>query len=436
MALNRKPQQRRVAYAVGFWFALVLIVAGCVRSGLGVNTYDPHPAHLASLLSNFDDDPVVTEATDWSTRRAPILRAAFQERIYGWLPDELGATVTERRNIRAVNYPHARSVEEITVRLAAANAQEIQFRAVVFLPRGEGGAAPVIIIPNFCGNEAALGFSDRTLNHGAWLPERCRTLASRSVTRIVHGENIIRPPFERLLRAGYAVVTYYPGEIVPDQPLLAAQALARLPGQTRAPSVGAVGAWAWSISLAVDVIEADRRFDHNHIAVFGHSRFGKSALLAAALDERITTVIANQSGRLGAAPTSRNTGEPLSELTRRFPHWFPAVAEGARADATTLDQQFLIALIAPRTVLLGGATLDRWSDPVGAYEGAQSASSVYRLFGHQGLTQSSIETPDYSADIAFFMRPGRHGVRDVDWTATIAFLDAHRRAPAHAVAAP
>ncbi len=430
----RKAQRRSATRAVAVCIALALMVAGCVRAGLLINTHDPHAAHFTSLLSDFDDDPAITDATAWSTRRAPLLRAAFQERIYGWLPDETGAIVSERRTIRTANYPDARSVEEVTVRLAAANAQEILFRAVVFLPQGQDGASPVIIVPNFCGNEAALGFSDRALNHGAWLPERCRTLANRSVTRFIHGQNIIRPPFERLLRAGYAVVTYYPGEVVPDQPTRAAQAIARLPGQTRAPNVGAVGAWAWSISRAVDIVDADSRFDHDHVAVFGHSRFGKSALLAAALDERITAVIANQSGRLGAAPTSRNIGEPLSELTRRFPHWFPAVAQGAFADAATLDQQSLIALIAPRAVLLGGATLDRWSDPVGAYEGAETASDVYRLLGRQGLTQSSIETPDYSADITFFMRPGRHGIRDLDWTATIAFLDAHRRAPRYVAA--
>ncbi|MEQ1819327.1 MAG: hypothetical protein ABL871_12030 [Terricaulis sp.] len=414
--------------------ALALVATGCVQAGLRVNTNDPHPAHFTSPLSGFDSDPAITEAAEWSTRRAPLLRAAFQDRIYGWLPDEGDAIVSERRAIRTTNYPDARSVEEVTVRLSA-NAQAILFRAVVFLPQGHDGASPVVIVPNFCGNEAALGFSDRALNHGAWLPERCRTLTNRSVTRFIHGQNIIRPPFGRLLRAGYAVVTYYPGEIVPDEPTLAAQAIARLPGQSRAPNVGAVGAWAWSISRAVDIVEADDRFDHDHVAIFGHSRLGKAALLAAALDERITAVIANQSGRLGAAPTSRNIGEPLSELNRRFPHWFPAVAQRAIADSATLDQQWLIALIAPRAVLLGGATLDRWSDPVGAYEGAGAANDVYQLFGHQGLTQSSIETPDYSADITFFMRPGRHGIRDVDWTATIAFLDGHRHTRHYAAAA-
>lgn len=427
---------KSVARAAAVCVALALIVAGCVQAGLRVNTYDRHPAHFTSPLSPFGDDPAITDAADWSTRRAPLVRAAFQARIYGWLPDETGAIVSARRTIRTADYPHARSVEEITVRLPSANAEEILFRAVVFLPRGQDGASPVVIVPNFCGNDAALGLSDRTLDHGAWLPERCRTLANRSITRFIHGQNIIRPPFERLLRAGYAVVTYYPGEVVPDEPMRAAQAIARLPGQTRAPRVGAVGAWAWSISRVVDVVDADARFDRDHVAVFGHSRFGKAALLAAALDERITAVIANQSGRLGAAPTSRTIGEPLDALTRRFPHWFPAVAQGAGADTTMLDQQSLIALIAPRAVLLGGATLDRWSDPVGAYEGAKAASDVYRLLGRQGLTQASIETPDYAADITFFMRPGRHGIRNVDWTATIAFLDARRSTPRYAVVTP
>ncbi|MEQ1819011.1 MAG: hypothetical protein ABL871_10405 [Terricaulis sp.] len=432
----RKTRRRSLARAAAVCVALALIVAGCVQAGLRVNTDDRHPAHFTSPLSPFGGEPAITDARDWRTRRAPLVRAAFQARIYGWLPDATGAIVSERRTVRTTNYPHARSVEEITIRLPSANAEDILFRAVVFFPQGQDGASPVVIVPNFCSNDAALGFADRALDHGAWLPERCRTLMNRSITRFIHGQNIIRPPFDRLLRAGYAVVTYYPGEVVPDEPARAAQAIARLPGQARAPSVGAVGAWAWSISRAVDIVDADDRFDHDHVAVFGHSRFGKSALLAAALDERITAVIANQSGRLGAAPTSRTIGEPLSSLTRRFPHWFPTVAQGAVADAAMLDQQSLIALIAPRSVLLGGATLDRWSDPVGAYEGAEAASDVYRLLGRQGLTQASIETPDYSADITFFMRPGRHGIRDVDWTATIAFLDAHRRTPRYAAATP
>ncbi|MFN3465727.1 MAG: hypothetical protein ACK4X1_16800, partial [Terricaulis sp.] len=237
-------------------------------------------------------------------------------------------------------------------------------------------------------------------------------------------------------RAGYAVVTFYPGEVVPDEPALAEAAIARLPGQNRGPKVGAVGAWAWSISRAVDIVAADARFDQSNVAVFGHSRFGKAALLAAALDERITAVIANQSGRLGAAPTARDVGESLDELNRRFPHWFPAVAQSARANAPNLDQDALLALIAPRAILLGGASSDRWSDPVGSYEGAAAANDVYRLFGRDGLTQSSIGTPDYGADIAFFMRPGRHGIRDLDWTAAIAFLDARRNRTRYGQARP
>ncbi|MBY0565997.1 MAG: hypothetical protein K2P70_01700 [Hyphomonadaceae bacterium] len=388
------------------------------------------------MLSRLDDDPAVTNAAEWNARRAPLLRAAFQNRIYGWLPADDGARVTTRRQIATGAYPDARSIEEVTVRLDGAGAP-VLFRAVIFLPQSNTATnAPVIIAPNFCGNEAALGFSDSALDHGAWLPSRCRTLANRTITRFIHGQNIIRPPFERLLRAGYAVVTFYPGEIVPDEPMLAAEAIARLPGQDRGPTMGAVGAWAWSISRAVDIVAADARFDHSHVAVFGHSRFGKAALLAAALDERITAVIANQSGRLGAAPSARNVGESLNELSRRFPHWFPIVAQSARENAPNLDQEALLALIAPRAILLGGASLDRWSDPVGSYEGAAATNDVYRLFGGHGLTQSSIETPDYSADIAFFMRPGRHGIRDLDWTAAIAFLDAHRNGTRYAQARP
>jgi hypothetical protein len=122
----------------------------------------------------------------------------------------------------------------------------------------------------------------------------------------MHGDNIIRLPVATLLTAGYAVVTFSPGQVVPDDPLLASAAIERLPPSvTGGPRVGAIGAWSWSISCVTDAILTDPRLDPNRLALFGHSRFGKAALLTAALDTRIQVVIANQSG--DSAPRRHRT---------------------------------------------------------------------------------------------------------------------------------
>lgn len=171
------------------------------------------------------------------------------------------------------------------------------------------------------------------------------------------------------------------------------------------------------------MLEREPRLDRERLALFGHSRFGKAALWAAAMDQRIGLVIANQSGRLGASPTQSPTGERLSDLFQRFPHWFPASAH--EAAASEIDQHLLLALIAPRPILIGGARLDRWSDPAGAFRAAQAATPVYQLFGGAGLTQETLSAPNFDADIAFFLRDGGHGVRPYDWRMARNFLAAH-----------
>ncbi|MFN3464784.1 MAG: hypothetical protein ACK4X1_11990, partial [Terricaulis sp.] len=92
---------------------LAVAGAGCVQATLRVDTRERRPIQITSLLSQLNEDPAVTSAAEWSARRAPLLRAAFQDRIYGWLPAEGGAHVTARRLMVTGAYPDARSVEEV-----------------------------------------------------------------------------------------------------------------------------------------------------------------------------------------------------------------------------------------------------------------------------------------------------------------------------------
>ena len=154
------------------------------------------------------------------------------------------------------------------------------------------------------------------------------------------------------------------------------------------------------------------RVDAGRVTVFGHSRNGKAALLAGARDDRIDLVITHQSGTAGAAPHGDMTGEPVRSMVRRYPHWFaPAFQDWAERpeDALPVNQHQLLALIAPRSVHLGGANRDTWADPEGARAAARAAAPAWRLYG-----------ADPDAHISSHLRGGTHGVREEDWDAFLA----------------
>jgi hypothetical protein len=377
---------------------------------------------VPSPLGAFEGDPPIESAEDWMARRAPLLRAAFQNFVYGAPPAATAPRVVSRRLVDANAFGGLGRIEELTLAIEGERGVA-SFALLLATPHNADAAAPVVIAPNFCGNAAALGRRYPQLAEPAWLAPRCRTLVGRALARAMQGAHIVRPAFRELLSHGYAVATFSPGEVAPDDPDLAREALARLPDAS-AERLGAVGVWAWAISRVVDVIEREPELDASRVAVFGHSRFGKAALWATAMDMRIGAVIANQSGRLGASPSGSHVGETLNGLFHRYPHWFPRVVE-TDGVSDEIDQHLLLALIAPRPILLSGARLDRWSDPAGAFRAAEAASPVYELFGRVGLDQVDMRSTNLNADIAFYFRPGGHGVRPSDWATARAFLDAH-----------
>ena len=419
---------------IGVMVALVLGLWGLQFALRAAPATPPHTPLLPDALGVFESDAPVLSAHDWVERRAPILRAAFQRLVYGELPPATPPVIAARRVIDAQAFDGAARIEEWLLDVPL-RVEHVRFHAIVITPNGARTPPPVVIATNFCGNRAALAGRYKTIDRPAWTPARCRTPLQQWTTETLHGADIIAPPFDTLTRAGYAVVTFFPGEIVEDDFKRSHAALAAFAAdlEGRDTRTGALAAWAWGYSRAIDAVSADPSFDAKRIALWGHSRFGKAALLAAAFDPRASAVIANQSGTFGAALSRKSRGESLRAVTSSFPYWFtPSVQQYAqRPEDLPLDQHLLIALIAPRPILLGGARLDRWSDPAGAFAAAEAAGPVYRLFGREGIEQATFSKVNLNAGIAAYMRPGGHGVRPRDWRETIAFLDAHlkRKAP-------
>ena len=111
---------------------------------------------------------------------------------------------------------------------------------------------------------------------------------------------------------------------------------------------------------------------------------------------------------------------------KSYPHWFaPAYAKYDSSSPLEVDQHHLLALIAPKPILLGNARRDVWSDPEGAFHVAKGADSVYELYGVEGLSVNKLSEFDPESSLSFWIRGGTHGIVKEDWPAFLNFLDFH-----------
>lgn len=177
---------------------------------------------------------------------------------------------------------------------------------------------------------------------------------------------------------------------------------------------GRLAAWAWGFHRVVDYLSTLDVVDKKHIAVTGHSRGGKTALLAGATDERIALTAPNNSGCGGAgcyrlqAPKS----EDIAAITKSFPFWFHPRFRNfiGKIDRLPFDQHTVKALVAPRALLSTEALGDLWANPKGSQQSYTAAKEVYQFLG----------VPDR---IGIVFRPGQHEHNAADWAALLDFAD-------------
>ncbi len=245
-----------------------------------------------------------------------------------------------------------------------------------------------------------------------------------------------RWPLELIINSGFGVATFFYGDIENDNPTGWIKGIRgeylRLSGKQELldDDWGAIAAWAWGLSRAMDYLCMNPRIDEKKVALIGHSRLGKAALWAAAADERFAAVISNNSGTGGAKLLRRNFGESIESITREFPHWFATNFEAYALDIDSLlvDSHCLLALVAPRPLYVASASDDLWADPRGEFLAAQLASTVYELFGYKGIDKE-LDFPPLNTVIGdvvgYHCRSGTHGITPYDWGRYIEFVQRH-----------
>ena len=234
-------------------------------------------------------------------------------------------------------------------------------------------------------------------------------------------------------------MTFYAGDLDPDINDGFRHGIQRWfyrEGQTQpaANEWGFLAAWAWGYSRALDYIVQDDELDARRIAVTGHSRFGKAALWAGALDSRIALVVESCSGLGGAKLARRNFGETVKWANLAEPDRFARNFQkyGDREDTLPVDQHMLLALIAPRPLLVVSASEDKWADPKGEFLAAQHATPVYRLLGANGLPAGEEMPPAdtfLATTLGYYRHTGAHDVTREDWERYLDFADQHLSRP-------
>jgi hypothetical protein len=383
----------------------------------------------------------VNSSDEWHRDRRPELLHIFETQVYGAVPRPAQPIVPSIQ-VRSEdkNALGGTAVRRQLSILFSDKSDGPHMDLLIYLPKtaDRSHRVPVFLGLNFDGNHTI--HPDPGINFSrAWMRNDARKgVVNNQSPESARGSAKTRWPVEQILARGYALATAYYGDIDPDYDdgfKNGVHPLFYQPGQTRpaADEWGSIGAWAWGLSRALDYLETAPEIDARKVVVMGHSRLGKTALWAGARDTRFAMVISNDSGCGGAALSRRNFGETVERINTSFPHWFCANFQqyNAQEDKLPVDQHELIALIAPRPVLICSAEEDLWADPKGEFLAALAADPVYRLLGTDGLAVTEMPRPApnqlVKSTIGYHYRPGAHDVTSDDWTAFMDFADIHLR---------
>jgi hypothetical protein len=422
-------------------FAQIADAAPGVVAGIPVN-YTEANAGTFTLPDplKLNDGRPVRDARTWFATRRPEIRTLIEENWFGRAPArprEMTFDVFERA---APAFDGKAIRRQVTIYFTK-DRHGPRMDLLIYLPTNARGPSPVFLNMSFSPNNFAV--ADPNVKAGRRWDRESRAQVAADVAPSRGGSagkaGNAGPrglSVEQFVDAGIGIATFNKDDLAPDfvgSEGMGVKALYLKPGQTRPAGHewGAIAAWAWGASRALDYFETDRDVDSKRVAVHGVSRLGKTALWAGAADERFAMVVASCSGEGGAAIARRNYGETLAHMVAptRFPYQFAGnyAKYASKVNEWPVDAHMLIALIAPRPLLLQTGNTDRWSDPYGEFLAAVAAEPVYRLVGKRGLGTTTFPRAGEPIlhDLGYLIHDGGHGTVPGDFDVYIRFMKMH-----------
>jgi lysophospholipase L1-like esterase len=367
-----------------------------LRPGPSGNEAAPNHANYdASAANPFPDYPEilklkdgrpVTTAEVWWKQRRPEIVEDFEREVLGRVPrnaPKITWTVTKTENDKVG--PYDVMAKEVTGHADNPDCPEINVDIQLVVVTPAWARKPVPLMMMF--GRAALP--------SAPVPEAFARFAAMAGTD--------PPSTVQLIGAGWGYALLNPTSVQADNGAGLTKGVIGLAnkGQPRKPDDwGALRAWGWGASQALDYLETDRAVDAKHVGIDGVSRYGKAALITMAFDTRFALVLVGSSGEGGAKPHRRNWGEAVENLTGSGEyHWMAGnflkygAAEGSfggkNAGDIPVDSHELIALCAPRLTFISYGVPEKgdakWLDQQGSFMATVAAGSVFRLLGAKDI---------------------------------------------------
>lgn len=352
---------------------------------------------LQSMLQQRNLPELLTPGLDWEKRRSQVRELICQEE-YGYLPlppKKLTGVILDADS----RYCASKATLERIQLTVHTEVGEFSFPISCAYPNG-GEPVPALIHINFRND----------------VPDKYT-------------------PTEEICDHGFGVVSFCYQDVTSDDGNFQ-DGLAEMffpTGERKGASAGKLMLWAWAAMRVMDYLVRQPWVDAKNIAIVGHSRLGKAALLAGALDERFAFTISNNSGCGGAALSRGKAGETASAICRKFPFWFCENFQTYvnREQEMPMDQHFLLSLIAPRRLYVDSAEDDAWSDPASEFLGCMAVTPAYRQLGSKGLVAPDrLPAPGdvfHEGEVGYHLRSGSHYLSRYDWLRFLEFMKKHKR---------
>jgi hypothetical protein len=432
------------------------------RNGTG-DQQDPNFANYDESKANpFPDLPdaltlkngkKVTKASDWWSKRRPEIVEDFDREVYGRMPKIIPKVKWE---VTSTTPGKNGDVDIITKQLVGVvdNSSypdiEVKIALTLVTPANAKGRVPVVM--QF-GSLGGFGVGRGTLGAprapGATAPPPAPAgppygpnafssppgggrgpvtgpIAGRGAPGAAAGA--AGPTWQQqVLARGWGYAALNPGSIQADNGAGLTLGIIGLvnKGQPRNPDDwGSLRAWAWGVSRAIDYFETDKAVDARHVALEGHSRYGKATLVSMAYEPRLWAAYVSSSGEGGAKLHRRNWGEIIENVAAANEyHWmagnFLKYAGPLHWNDLPVDSHELIALCAPRPVFLSAGKAgydvepngDSWADAKGSFLAGAAAGPVYKLLGKKGMGTTEFpprETLLGDGDVAFRQHSSGH----------------------------
>jgi len=399
---------------------------------------NPYP-DLPDLLT-LKDGRKVTTAEQWWKQRRPEIVEDFDREIYGRVPKDVPKVAWE---VTSTTEEKVGDIPAITKKLVGRvdNAKfpqiKVEIQLMLTTPAAAKGPVPVMMEFGFVFGGPRTGGPP---GKGA-TPKAGDAAKSKAMTKgFGPGGFGGGPPWQQqVLSKGWGYAIIVPNSIQADNGAGLTKGIIGLCnlGQPRKPEDwGALRAWAWGASRALDYFETDKTVDAKQVGIEGLSRYGKAALVAMAYDERFAIGFIGSSGEGGAKLHRRNFGELVENLTGSGEyHWmggnFLKYGGPLTPKDLPVDAHELIALCAPRPTFIsygastGPGAEGQWVDQRGSFMAAVAAGPVFTLLGKKDLGTSElpeVEKGITEGELAFRQHKGGH-TTGPNWPTFLNFAD-------------